>query len=101
MNSAGAERPGDVQPVVHQNTATGRNPAEGFADQLRERPSGKVFFAYLDPAYARTRRVLYLFEQGFTPFFRGDRQTLSVRHVAQLHFTGWKPEGHGRKSAGN
>ena len=97
MNSAGAERPSDVQPVVQEDAATRRNSPQGLAQQFRERPSGKILFAKLDPVDAGARRHLHPSDERFTLFVRRDFEASAVGHVAQRDFTGWRRGVHGQK----
>ena len=97
MNSAGAERPSNIQPVVQEDAATRRNSAHGLAQQFRERPSGEILFAKLDPVDACARRDRDPSEERFTLFRRRDFEAFAVRHVAQRDFTGWRRGAHGQK----
>ena len=101
MNSAGAERPSNVQPVVQEDAATRRNSPHGLAQQFRERPSGKILFAKLDPVDACARRDLHPSDERFTLFCRRGFEAFAVRHVAQRDFTGWRLGGHGQKAPVN
>ena len=97
MDSAGAQRASDVQPVVQEDAATRRNPPQGLALQVRKRPSRKILFAKLDPVDACARRDLHPSNERFTLFFRRDFEAFALRHVAQRDFTGWRRGAHGQK----